>query len=88
MCVGVVTGDPRGSITSALTLFPFSSPVLMPMRYLLDGVGTGELLLSLVVLVATIVGTVWLAAKIYRLGILLTGKRPSLREVVRWLRHD
>jgi ABC-2 type transport system permease protein len=31
---------------------------------------------------------VWLAAKIYRLGILLTGKRPSLREVVRWLRHD
>jgi ABC-2 type transport system permease protein len=88
MCVGVVTGDPRGSITSALTLFPFSSPVLMPMRYLLDGVGTGELLLSLVLLVATIIGTVWLAAKIYRLGILLTGKRPSLREVVRWLRHD
>lgn len=87
LCVTVVTGDPRGPISSALTLFPFSSPILMPMRFLLDGVGAGELLLSLGILALTIAGVVWMAARIYRVGLLLTGKRPGAREIWRWVRH-
>lgn len=88
MSVGALTDDPNGPIASALTQFPFSSPVLMPMRYLLDGATLTEVLISLGILVITIAAVVWLAAKIYRLGILLTGKRPGLREIVRWIRHD
>lgn len=88
MSVGALTDDPNGPIASALTQFPFSSPVLMPMRYLLDGASLAEVGVSLAILAATIAGVVWVAAKIYRLGILLTGKRPGLREILRWLRHD
>jgi ABC-2 type transport system permease protein len=58
------------------------------MRYLLDGASLAEVGVSLAILAATIAGVVWVAAKIYRLGILLTGKRPGLREILRWLRHD
>jgi len=87
MCVQIVANDPAGSISSALTLFPFSAPVLMPMRVILDGASTFEIGLSLVILVATIAGAIWLAARIYRLGILLTGKRPSVATIWRWLRH-
>ena len=79
--------DPNGPIASVLTLFPVSSPVLMPMRYLLDGATLGEVAVSLLILCLTIAAVVWLAAKIYRLGILLTGKRPSIRAILRWLRH-
>lgn len=88
MSVGALTDDPNGPIASALTMFPFSSPVLMPMRYLLDGASGTSVLISLAILCATIAATVWVAAKIYRLGILLTGKRPSFRTILRWLRHD
>ena len=87
LSVGALTDDPNGPIASALTQFPFSSPVLMPMRYLLDGASLGEVALSLALLCITIAAVVWLAAKIYRLGILLTGKRPSIRTILRWLRH-
>lgn len=87
MSVGALTDDPNGAIASALTQFPFSSPVLMPMRYLLDGATGIEVAVSLAILCATIAGTVWMAAKIYRLGILLTGKRPGFREICRWLRY-
>lgn len=87
LCVQIVADDPRGGIASGLTLFPFSSPVLMPMRYLLDGAGPVELILSLAILVLTIAAVVWTAARIYRVGILMTGKRPSFREILRWLRH-
>ena len=87
MCVQIVANDPRGGISSALTQFPFSSPVLMPMRYLLDGASAAEVALSMGILVLTIAGCVLAAAKIYRLGILLTGKRPNLKTIWRWLRY-
>ena len=87
MCVQIVASDPRGGISQALTLFPFSAPVLMPMRVILDGATPLEIAISIGLLIGTIAGAVWLAARIYRLGILLTGKRPSLRSIVRWLRH-
>ena len=88
MSVGALTDDPNGPIASALTQFPFSSPVLMPMRFLLDGATGAEVAISLALLCVTIAAVVWLAAKIYRLGILLTGKRPGFAEILRWVRHD
>jgi ABC-2 type transport system permease protein len=87
LCVQIVANDPRGAIAEALTLIPFSSPVLMPMRYLLGGASGLDVLLSLAVLVASIAGAVFVAARVYRVGILMYGKRPSLRELWRWIRY-
>lgn len=82
-----VTGDPRGSTSAVLTLVPFWSPMLMPLRFLLGGASTGDVALSLAILLASIVLVTRAAAKIYRVGILMYGKRPGLRELVRWLRY-
>jgi len=48
--------------------------------------GTGELAASLAMLAVGIVGITWIAARIYRVGILMTGKRPTMKELVRWVR--
>jgi ABC-2 type transport system permease protein len=87
LCVQLVANDPRGGIAEALTLIPFSSPVLMPMRYLLGGASGLDIALSLGILLVCIIGTVWVAARIYRVGILMHGKRPRLREVWHWIRY-
>lgn len=86
-CVQLVANDPRGSAAVALTTIPFFSPLLMPMRYLLGGAGALDLALSLGILLVTMVLTVIAAGRIYRVGILMYGKRPSARELLRWLRH-
>lgn len=82
-----VAGDPRGSLAQVLTMIPFTSPILMPMRYLLGGASALEVALSLGILAVTLAGVVWAAARIYRVGILMYGKRPSLAELWRWLRY-
>ncbi|MEZ4366075.1 MAG: ABC transporter permease [Kofleriaceae bacterium] len=87
VCVNMITADPRGGAAELLTLVPLSSPLLMPMRYLLGGAGPGQLALSLGLLVAATLLVTALSARIYRIGILMYGKRPSLRELWRWLRH-
>ena len=88
VCVQLVTNDPRGGIAQVLTLIPFSSPVLMPMRYLLGGATPMDLVMSLGILALSLVGAVALAGRIYRVGILMYGKRPTLRELGRWLRYS
>ena len=87
VCVQLVANNPRGPIAQVLTLIPFSSPILMPMRYLLSGATTGDLVLSMAILVASLLGAVWVAGRIYRIGILMYGKRPGLRELGRWIRY-
>jgi ABC-2 type transport system permease protein len=82
-----VTGDPRGSTAAMLTQVPFWSPMLMPLRYILGGATPGEVALSLGILAVSMVVIARAAAKIYRVGILMYGKRPGLGELVRWLRY-
>jgi len=69
-----------------LSLIPFSAPIAMPVRWAAGTLPTSEVALSLVVLALAIVGVTWVAARIYRVGMLMTGKRPSVRELVRWVR--
>ena len=88
MCMQLVANDPRGGGAQLLTTLPFSSPILMPMRYLLDGASGGQVALSLGILAASTWLVAWLASRIYRVGILLYGKRPSLRELARWIRYS
>jgi ABC-2 type transport system permease protein len=87
LCFQLVADDPRGGIAEILTMIPFSSPVLMPMRYLLGGTDVLGVGMSLLVLALSMAAVVWLAARIYRVGILMYGKRPGFGEILRWIKH-
>jgi ABC-2 type transport system permease protein len=85
--VTAVSGDPRGLPATVLTILPFWSALLMPMRLLLGGATPGEVVISLAVLAGSTVLIASAAAKIYRVGVLMYGKRPSPKELLRWLRY-
>jgi len=87
IAITAVTNDPRGQTATIMTMVPFWSPMLMPMRYFLGGASLTQVGISLAILALSTVLVARAAAKIYRVGILMYGKRPSIREVVRWLRH-
>jgi ABC-2 type transport system permease protein len=87
LCLQMISNDPRGSASSIMTMVPFWSSMLMPMRYVLGGATLGEVAISLAILVASTVLIARAAAKIYRVGVLMYGKRPGVRELVRWLRY-
>lgn len=78
--------DPLGATARTLSLIPLTSPVVMPMRAVATDVPGWEIAASMGLLVLGTSAVVWLAGKIYRVGILSTGKKPSMRELVRWLR--
>ena len=85
--VTAITGDPRGTTATVMTTLPFWSALLMPMRYLLGGASLGEVAISLAILVVSTALVARAAAKIYRVGVLMYGKRPGLQELIRWLRY-
>jgi len=81
-----LTNNPESTYAVTLSLIPFTAPIAMPVRWAASTVPAGELGASLGLLAAGIVAVTWMAARIYRVGILMTGKRPNLRELVRWVR--
>ncbi len=86
-----VFSNPHGPIAVAFSIFPLTSPIVMMMR-LPGGIGEGgvplwELLASIALLIGTFLAIVWLAAKIYRVGILMYGKKPTYRELYKWLKY-
>lgn len=84
----LVMENPTGTAATILSLIPFFSPSLMFLRITLDAAPGWQIALSIGLMVATIIGAVWLAAKIYRVGVLMYGKRPTIPELVRWLRYS
>lgn len=82
-----VSGDPRGVTATVMTLIPFWSPLLMPMRYVLGGATPADIVISLAILLVSTVLIARAAAKIYRVGVLMYGKRPGVAELLRWLRY-
>ena len=83
----VVSNAPRGTAAAIMTTIPFWSSMLMPMRYVLGGATLTEVVISLAILLVSTVLVVRAAAKIYRMGVLMYGKRPSPQELWRWLRY-
>ncbi|MDC8006238.1 ABC transporter permease [Aureisphaera galaxeae] len=81
-----VIEDPHGTVSQVFSYIPFTSPVVMLMR-IPFGVPIWQQILSVVILFATFMGTVWFAAKIYRVGILMYGKKASYKEIIRWLKY-
>jgi len=78
--------SPNGGLARAVSIIPFTSPILMPVRMSLTAVPWYELAASIGLLVASCVGAMWLAGRIYRVGVLMYGKKPSMGEVMRWIR--
>lgn len=80
----IINGDPNGPLAFWLSMIPVTSPIAMVMR-LPFGVPMWQLLLSGVLLIAGFVGTTWVAARIYRVGILMYGKKVTYGELSKWM---
>ncbi|MEK6303776.1 MAG: ABC transporter permease [Acidobacteriota bacterium] len=84
----MIIADPTSTSSIVLSMVPFFAPTLMMMRIAVVNPPLWQILMSMGIMVATILGCVWIAAKIYRVGILMYGKRPSIAELGRWLRYS
>jgi len=78
---------PNSGLSVALSLIPFTSPIPMVVRVAMIDVPIWQLGLSLLLLTGTFVGAVWVSSRIYRVGILSYGKKPSLKEIMKWMRY-
>lgn len=83
----LIIRDPNGTTSIALSLVPFFGPVLMFLRIAVQTPPFWQIALSLSLMVVTIIACSWLAAKIYRVGILMYGKRPNIPELIKWLKY-
>lgn len=81
-----VMNDPNSQVAFWFSMIPFTSPVVMMAR-IPYGIPVWEVVLSLVVLYASFGAMVWFAAKIYRVGIFMYGKKPSFKELYKWMRY-
>jgi len=86
--VSPVLLNPTGRLAEVLSLLPFSAPIIMPLRMAVTAIAPWELALSLGILAAACVLTVWIASRIYRIGLLMYGKRPTFRELGRWISYS
>lgn len=83
---GVLVNDPNGTIATWLSFIPFTSPIAMLVR-IPFGVPTWQIIVSVVLLILGFLLTTWFAARIYRVGILMYGKKVSLKELIKWFRY-
>jgi len=83
----LVIVNPESSIARIFSIFPLTSPIIMLVRVAMKSFEWWELILSMLLLVATFIGSVWVAGRIYRTGILMYGKKASWKELYKWLRH-
>ncbi len=81
-----VLSEPHGTIATVFSMIPFTSPIVMLMR-IPFGVPWWQILISVTLLFATFFLVVWFAAKIYRVGILMYGKKPTWKELYKWLKY-
>lgn len=82
-----LTSEPMSRLSTVLGIFPLTAPIAMPMRIATVPIPPVQIAASLALLLLGLFVIAWLAGKVYRIGILSTGKRPTLGELVRWLRE-
>ena len=81
-----VVNDPHGTVATVFSMVPLTSPIVMMMR-IPFGVPLWQIVLSISILFGTFFGVVWFASKIYRVGILMYGKKPTWKELYKWLKY-
>jgi len=82
-----VIRNPSAPLSIALSMIPFCSPLLMFMRIMVQQPPWWQIALSIGILLATIYALLWICSRIYRVGILMYGKRPTLPEIVKWVKY-
>ncbi len=93
MCIGIamvavfaLMNDPSSGLARVFSLIPLFAPIVVPVRYAISPIPLEEVALSVVAMIVGVIAVVWVAGRIYRVGILSYGKKPSLKEVWRWVR--
>lgn len=81
-----VINDPHGTIATVFSMIPLTSPIVMLMR-IPFGVPAWQIIVSMILLFATFFLVVWFASKIYRVGILMYGKKPTWKEMIKWMKY-
>jgi ABC-2 type transport system permease protein len=85
MAFGVMN-DPESALAVAGSLIPFTSLIIVPLRAILGAIPWSQTLLAAVLLALTCWGTLWVAGRVYRVTVLATGQRPTVRRLWRWMR--
>jgi ABC-2 type transport system permease protein len=86
--ISPILTNPTSRLATVMSILPFSAPIIMPLRLALGSVPWYELAGSLLSLALSCVVAVWVAARIYRVGLLMYGKRPTLKEMGRWISYS
>jgi ABC-2 type transport system permease protein len=86
--LGIVISNPSGPLSRIISLIPFCTPLIMYLRISLAMPPAWEIALSIVLMILTIYAILWVASRIYRVGILMYGKKPNLPEILRWLKYS
>jgi ABC-2 type transport system permease protein len=86
--LGPVISNPSSTFSRVMSLIPTCTPLLMYLRISISNVAWYDIAGSIVIMLLTIWAVMWLTARIYRVGILMYGKRPSLPEILRWLKYS
>ncbi|HEY3387460.1 MAG TPA: ABC transporter permease [Saprospiraceae bacterium] len=82
-----VLSNPNGSLAVFASLFPLFSPIIMPARLAFDP-PWWQIVLSIVLMLATVWFFIWITSRIYRVGILMYGKKATIKEMIKWLRYS
>lgn len=80
--------NPTGTVATVLSLVPITSPIIMPIRMAVTGVPPLEMAASIGFLILGCAAALWLASRIYRVGLLMYGKKPTMREMLRWVSYS
>jgi len=88
MLIGPVSSDPNSTLAVVSSLIPFFTPMLMPLRIAMTDVPLWQLGSSVILMAGTFTGLIWLSARIYRVGILMYGKKASFKEMAKWIRYS
>ncbi|HWL39202.1 MAG TPA: ABC transporter permease [Gemmatimonadaceae bacterium] len=80
--------NPTSTLATVLSLVPITSPIIMPIRMAVTGIAPLEMAASIGLLILGCAAALWLASRIYRVGLLMYGKKPTMREMMRWVSYS
>ena len=86
--LGRVAQDPNSTFSIITSMIPFFAPMLMPVRVAMTDVPAWEYITAVILMTGTFVGLIWLSSRIYRVGILMYGKKASFKEMAKWIRYN
>jgi ABC-2 type transport system permease protein len=84
MVLNQIINDPSSTMAVAMSLFPLFTPLIMPLRIAIEMPPAWQLALAYALTLAFVIGMIWICSRIYRVGILMYGKKPTIQEIWRW----